>query len=137
FEINLAGTDPFNADTLGTGAGDGALDSDLDGKTNLEEFLAGTNPHHPDISLSAGLNLFSYPVESAANFSAFDLLAELGGPAVVERALKYDPAAGQYLEARYNGTNATGTDFPVSGGDGLLLYLKSDYSKTFTGSVSL
>jgi hypothetical protein len=132
----LAGTDPLLFSTLGEGISDADLDLDLDGRTNAAEQAAGSDPNQPNLTLKRGLNLFTYPIEVAASFSAYDLMAQLGGSTVVDRVLRYSPAAGQYLEARYTGTTATGSDFPVAGGDGLMLYLKADRSQTFTGTVS-
>jgi alpha-tubulin suppressor-like RCC1 family protein len=62
-ELNIHGTDPFNPDTDGDGIpdgfevdnglnpldpGDGALDPDNDGLTNLREYQNGTNLNNPD-----------------------------------------------------------------------------------------
>ena len=132
----ITGTDPLLSATLGNGLLDGDLDLDLDGKTNAAEQIAGTDPNQPNLTLKRGLNLFTYPLETVASFSAFDLLAELGGSTVVERVLKYQPTSGQYLEAHYSGSTATGSDFTIAGGDGMMLYLKTDRSQTFTGTVS-
>ncbi len=135
--VELAlGSDPLVADSLVAGISDGDLDFSLDGRSNRETLAAGDDLLTPKIPLEAGLNLFTYPVEAAAGFSAYDLLAQLGGSAAVDRILKYDPASGQYLEARYSGSTATGTDFPVAGGDGLMVYLKTPRTTTFTGTVS-
>lgn len=132
----LAGTDPLLFSTLGEGISDADLDIDLDGKSNAAEQAAGTDPNQPELTLKRGLNLFTYPLQVAASFSAYDLLVQLGGSAVVDRVLKYDPPSGQYLEARFTGSTATGSDFTVAGGDGMMLYLKSDRSQTFAGTIS-
>lgn len=135
FELAF-GSDPFVADSIIAGIPDGDLDFSLDGRSNREALAAGDDPLVPRIALVAGLNLFTYPVEVAAGFSAYGLLAQLGGSTVVERVLKYDPASGQYLEARHSGNSAAGVNFPVAGGDGLMVYLKSPRTIEFPGTVA-
>ncbi len=132
FEI-LAGTDPYKADTLGLGASDALLDPDFDGFTLAEELALGLDPGVVNLRLKAGLNLFTYPVEVTGSFNAFGLLTQLGGSTVVDRVLRYDEASGRYLEARYNGASQAGTNFPVAGGDGMLLYLKQDRALNLPG----
>lgn len=136
YEINVSGTDPLLASTLGNGLLDGDLDYDLDGRTLVQEAALGSSPSQPDFQFKRGLNLVTYPVETASDFSAYDFLAQLGGSTVVDRVQKYDPASAQYLEARYSGTTPAGTDFPISGGDGMMVYLKADRAQTFTGTIS-
>lgn len=109
-------------------------DSDGDGLTNLEEFLRGTDPKVHDKFLHAGMNLFTHPVQTPAGFSSFDLMTALGGPTVVDRIQKFNPASGAYEEARYIGTTPTGADFPIAGGDGMIVYLHTPVTKQFPGT---
>ncbi len=135
YEINVTGTDPFSAHTFGPDIADGDLDLDLDGRTNLEELAASSDPNTPEITLLKGLNLFTVPITTSAGFSAFDLLTQLGGSALVERILRYDPATETYLVASYSGSTATGDDFALEGGDGMMVFMKSDRTTTFAGTV--
>jgi hypothetical protein len=135
FELAF-GSDPLVADSIVAGIPDGDLDFSLDGRSNREAIAAGDDPLVPRIALIAGLNLFTYPVETAAGFSVYDVMAQLGGATAVDRILKFDPNSGQYLEARYSGTIATGTNFAVAGGDGLMVYLKVPRTVEFPGVVS-
>ena len=134
YETTVTGTDPFNADTGNTGVPDGMRDPDFDGLNNLEEQDLGTDPTSPEHTFARGLNLFTYPIETTAGFSAFDFLSDLGGSSVVECIQKYDPAIGVYQEARYSGATPTGTDFNIAGGDGLLVTMKSQVLLGFTGT---
>lgn len=134
YETGVTGTDPLAADTGATGTPDGLRDDDLDGLTNLDEQAAGTDPNRFDKALLAGLNLFTYPVAAPAGFSAYDLMAELGGAAAVECVQKYNPASATYSEARYSGGSPSGTDFPVRGGEGLLVYLRAPVALDFPGA---
>ncbi|MEM9080428.1 MAG: thrombospondin type 3 repeat-containing protein [Verrucomicrobiota bacterium] len=131
------GTNPGIEDSIVSGISDGDLDFSLDGRSNRQAVLDGDDPLVPRLSLVRGLNFFTYPVDTTSNFSARDLLAELGGSGSVNRILKYDPTTGQYLEAKYlsNG-NPTGPDFPISGGDGMMIEMTSDLSRTFPGNVT-
>ncbi len=134
-EIAL-GTDPFKFDSVIPGIADGDLDLSLDGRTGREAVDAGLDPLQPRPQLAAGLNFFTYPVEAPAGFSAYDLLAQLGGPSAVTRVQRYDPGSGQYLAASYLGANPAGSDFPIAGGDGLAVTMIADGEIPFPGPVS-
>jgi len=129
------GTDPKNAYSFFPDVADGDLDFDFDGRTNLEEIADGTDLLSPNRHLSSGLNLLTYPVQASVGFSAYDLMSDLGGYTVVSRVMKYDPLTEKYLEAAYSGVSPTMTDFPISGGDGLLVYLKQSKVQEFTGTI--
>ena len=130
------GTNEFVADSIVAGVLDGDLDFSLDGRSNREAAAAGDDPTIPVIPLESGLNLLSYPVVTNAGFSAYDLLVQLGGSSKVDRVLKYDPASGQYLEARYSGSSPSGSDFPIAGSDGLMVHMKTPSTIQFAGTVS-
>ncbi len=134
-EVTL-GTDPLDPESVIAGVLDGDLDLSLDGRSVREALDAGLDPLVPRPELFAGVNFFTYPVEPTAGFSAFDLLTQLGGSTHVSQVQKYDTTSGQYLSARYTGASPTGSDFPVAGGDGLVVTMRSDREIAFAGAVS-
>lgn len=136
FETNLSLTDPYSADTDGNGVADGLEDGDLDGLTNLEEQSGGSNPAEPSIQLHAGFNLFVFPLVPAAGYSAYDLLSDLGGYTVIDSVSKYDPVAGLYQTAEYNGATPQGADFAIEDGVGMIVSALAPTAVPISGTVS-
>jgi len=127
-------TDPFNADTDGDGIPDGMEDFDFDGRSNASELAAGSSPFDPDITLAAGLNLFAYPIEVPAAYTAFDLLTEIGSDAEVVGVRRLDPLTKLFEKANYSSGVPTGIDFAISEAEGYLVEMIVGKTLTFTGA---
>ena len=133
FEVNN-GLDP-NRD-------DSGADADGDGATNLEEFLAGTDPRSPDerpvsltIPLRPGFNLISMPVDPTTVPDAYALLPVLGTPAEVESVFGQDGTV--FGKAYYDASGLpAGLNFPLSAGQGLFVYSRVSKSVSFIGTIA-
>ncbi|MGA1841662.1 MAG: hypothetical protein ACMUIU_13650 [bacterium] len=84
-----------------------------------------------DIFLCEGLNLISYPFEYGdPNFTAFDLLEELGGFPRIYSIAYYDNYADKYVNAYYDFNGIPlGEDFPIKMGDGYVVYANKDIQR--------
>lgn len=79
-----------------------------------------------EILLYEGLNLISYPFEDGnPDFTAFDLLEELGGFPRIESIAYYDNYTDKYIRAYYESNGEPlGVDFPIQIGEGYVIYAK-------------
>lgn len=136
YEINILGTNPLLADSDGDGIPDGLEDTDFDGITNQDEAAQGTDPMSPDVSLSAGLNIFGYPVEVPTGYTSYDLLNDLGTDAEIIKVQRYNTGTGVYETTVYESGVASGVEFSVVRGEGYLVYMNVDKAISFTGPVS-
>ena len=67
------------------------------------------------IDLNDGVNLVGFPLDTGTK--AFDLMAQIGGDAVVVTVTTYDPATGRYLTAAFNDdAQPVGTNFTIERG---------------------
>ena len=136
FETDMAGTDPLLADSDGDGIGDDLEDLDFDGVSNFDEFNQGSDPNAPDVNLKAGFNLFGYPVDVPAGYTAFDLLADLGTEAEIEKIQRYNATTGEFETARYDSGVPAGTAFAILPGEGYIVSMRVDKSVAFSGQVT-
>ncbi len=113
-ETTLLGTDPLRADTNEDGISDANEDFDFDGISNADELARGLSPDAPDTDLEPGLNLVFFPFELPNDYSAFDLLVELGGPTSVERIDALSSDTEEITSAFYDAGTPSGEDFLVS-----------------------
>ncbi|MBW2738041.1 MAG: hypothetical protein JRE64_04150 [Deltaproteobacteria bacterium] len=135
FEINYTGTDPLSPDSDGDGIFDGFEDMDFDGITNADEFAQGTDPKAPDLSLSAGLNLFGHPVAVPGGYTSYDLLIDLGMDDEVDKIQRYNPDTGTFETTTYEEGAASGSEFNIVNEEGYLIYMKVAKSITFAGQI--
>lgn len=113
---------------------DGDLDPDSDDFSNLWEFRYGTLPRlassYPvtgSIILRQGLNLTGAPTATGTiNLTAFQLMADLGGPDVVVAITRFDRTTGRFQTAAYDQGAPVGIDFPLHPHEGYLLHLYED-----------
>ncbi len=134
-ETAITLTNPKNRDTDGDGIFDGDEDFDFDGYSNSVEIAAGTNPRAANVYLKKGFNLFSYPVQVPANYSAYDLLLTLGTNTEVEKVQRFNKAAGLYETALYASGVPSGIDFPILSGEGYIVYMLQQKALSFAGSI--
>ena len=135
YEENVTGTDPLSVDTDGDGISDGQEDMDFDGITNAQEYAGDTNPKEPDSSLSAGLNLFGYPVDVPEGYTSYDLIMELGTEDEISKIQRYNPATGTFEATTYEESAASGSEFNIVNGEGYLVYMKVAKLITFAGQI--
>ncbi|MGA1875104.1 MAG: putative Ig domain-containing protein [bacterium] len=89
-----------------------------------------------DVFLRQGLNLFVYPVEIPAGFSACDLIITLGDESEVSKIQKYDPNTASWWTMAYDHNGLPyGKNFNLVSGQGCLVYLEEAKSVSFDGSV--
>jgi hypothetical protein len=134
-ETAITLTDPKNRDTDGDGIFDGDEDFDFDGYSNSFEVSAGTGPRAANVYLKKGFNLFSYPVQIPANYSAYDLLPALGTNTEVEKVQRFNRSAAQYETALYVSGTPSGSDFPIQSGEGYIVYMLQPKALSFAGSI--
>jgi len=136
YEENVTGTDPLLVDTDGDGIPDGQEDMDFDGITNAQEYAGDTNPKEPDYSLSAGLNLFGYPVAvPPGGYTSYDLLIDLGTDDEVDKIQRYNPDTGTFDITTYEEGAASGSEFNIVNEEGYLVYMKVAKSIPFAGQI--
>ncbi len=133
-ETGIFFTDPLIADSDGDGILDGDEDFDFDGVSNRVEALGATDPFAVTIELAPGLNLFSYPVAPAQDFSAFDLLDVLGGVGIVNNIQYENPVTGSTEIASYFGSTPTGTDFAISENVGYRVMMAQGFTVEISGT---
>lgn len=78
--------------------------------------------------MKAGFNLVSAPYLSG-EMSAFQLLGKLGGETAVSSIQRFEPATGRFETAGYDGGTGgvpAGVNFPVSMGEGYIIYMNQD-----------
>jgi hypothetical protein len=120
-EETALGTDPLKADTDG------------DGFSDKVEVDAGSNPLNPlskpisiPINLKKGFNLISASANTSMN--AFTYLSLIDSSRTkVEKIERYNRTSGIVQTAFFNGSGiASGDNFPLIAGEGLVIYLKED-----------
>jgi hypothetical protein len=135
YEESLTKTNPLLVDTDGDGISDGLEDMDFDGITNADEYAHGTDPRKPDVSLSAGLNIFGYPVDIPNGYTSYNLLADLGAQDEISKIERYNPATGTFETTTYTGGVASGDQFNIVEGEGYYVYMKEAKSVSFAGQI--
>jgi hypothetical protein len=132
-EVEQLGTDPFAADSNGDGIADENEDFDFDGVGNRAEIARGSNPLIPETDLRTGLNLVHFPMQPAADFSAFDLLGTLGGSAFVSRIERVTPGSEAVPAAYYDGASPAGVDFTVTNDAAYMIVMLQPRRQVWTG----
>ena len=135
YEGNVTGTDPLSVDTDGDGIPDGQEDMDFDGITNTQEYAGDTNPKEPDSILSAGLNLFGYPVDVPEGYTSYDLIIDLGTEDEISKIQRYNTATGTFETTAYEGGIIIGDEFNIESGEGYYVYMKEAKSLSFAGQI--
>lgn len=77
--------------------------------------------------LGVGVNLVGFRTVPAS-YSAFDLLAALGGETVVASIGHLDPATQRFVSATYSGATPIGFDFPIEPGKSYFIHLNQPVS---------
>lgn len=119
-------TDPLNVLPVNVVAGVDA--SGIDMVTNTVEIPGAS------ISLSDGLNLFSYPVSAPTGMLAFDLLAALGDVTEINSIDRYDTANGRFERATWIDGAPGGDNFRIVRGEGYLVHMNVEKTVSFSGS---
>ena len=95
-----------------------------------------SEPEVSQINLHKGYNQVSFPAEVLYYVNVENLLAEMGGSAIISDVYLFDPVSKTFDHAGYDkdgfffGVNMD--LLPGRGLDGMIVYAKQDYSKTFT-----
>lgn len=131
----LLNTSPVISDTDGDGINDADEDHDFDGVSNALEIAEGADPLSAEARINVGLNLLHMPYQVSPGTTAFSLLADLGGSAMVSKIQRINPADGSVETAEYAGGNPQGTDFPIRTGEGYLLHALQAFRYTFTSDI--
>ena len=118
-------TDPQNAQTVSVVAGNAVAGINL--ITNTVD-VPGVG-----VLLRAGLNLFSYPVETTLGFTAFDLLAALGNSTEINSIDRYNTESGRFERAHWVNDAPGGVNFSIKRGEGYLVHMKVQKTVTFKG----
>ncbi len=111
--------------------------SDSDTYTNLQEYLAGSDPtngsSYPQtttVNLKKGFNLISIPAEVSILSDLRDWVSVIGDISQIEKVMAYNIAAGKY-ETLIPG-DPLNPSVILQGGEGLIVYAKEDKIVSFT-----
>lgn len=128
-------TNPYMEDTDGDGILDGDEDHDFDGVINRVEISAGENPAVTRGRYKKGLNYFHYPNNAGSGATAFSIITRLGGDANIISLQRINTATGLLERAEYVAGLLSGTDFPVTSGEGYLLAAATDFTYDFSEAL--
>ncbi len=101
--------------------------------TNINIITNTSAPPGIGIILTAGLNVFSYPVQTQDGFSAFDLLQAIGDDAVINSIDKYNPDNGRYERVFWQNGLPAGVNFSIKRGEAYLVHMQVNKNVTFEG----
>jgi hypothetical protein len=109
-------------------------DSDSDTYDNIIEFRYGSKPNDPgsipitaNFPMRKGFNLMGAPTNTGIiHVSAFVLLEDMGGEAVVKSIQQFNPATGKFDTAAYVDGNLAGVDFALNPKFGYIVYMHTD-----------
>jgi|GEM_PF-1517111 len=79
------------------------------------------------MDLHPGLNLIALPCANG-QFTAFQLLLELGGPTKVSSVQRYSRETGLFETASFFGAGFAGKNFPLMAGEGTFVFMKETLS---------
>ena len=152
-------TDPARSDSDGDGIPDGQEDTnhngmmdpgetdpnpdtDNDNHTDSAEISAKSDLNNPDskpgttiLTLYKGYNQVSFPAETMYYGDMQNLMAAIGGPAVIEKVLVFDQGAQQFIEAGYAEGLFDGANINLPAGQGLqgmIIYARLNHTVIFT-----
>ena len=87
----------------------------------------GITTHASSLLLSRGLNVIGAPTATGTiHLTAFQLMEDLGGGAVVSSLLRFDRPSGRFQAASYEQGVPVGVDFSLDPREGYILYLQED-----------
>ncbi len=93
------------------------------------------NSDNPLICLSAGLNLFGYPLDVKIGFTSYDLIVNLGRDDEIGCVQRYNPDKKVYEVTIYDPNGIpSGDEFNIRNGEGYLVYMKKPNAVLFQGS---
>lgn len=93
--------------------------------------LSGSNT--VDVNFAAGFNIFGYPFALPKEFSAYDLLVNIGAADDGLSILRYDSDEKVFQTTSYIGGSLSGENFALRAGEGYYLYLDAAKSVPFSG----
>ncbi len=91
---------------------------------------------HTNINLSAGFNLFSYPVNVPQDYTSYQLIDDLGAEDEVYKIQRYNANTKSFVSTTYENGNPSGDDFTIINGEGYIGYMKADKNIPFVGSIA-
>ncbi len=103
--------------------------------TNIDITTNTSAPPGIEIRLLAGLNIFSYPVETLDGFAAFDLLQALGDESEINSIDHYNSENGRYERVYWKNGAATGINFSIKRGEAYLVHMQIEKNITFEGQL--
>lgn len=97
-------------------------------------FITNTSqPPGVGMTLNAGLNLFSYPVQTLDGFTAFDLLQALGDATEINSIDQYNATTGRYERVYWKNNTPAGVNFSINRGEAYLVHMQVTKNIIFNG----